>query len=141
MPSSNVIVAWSSSRTTRTAGASSLPPDDAVSYFRDAHDRTRHVSGPRQLTRLPANHVTTDAATRQGSDASISLRPIRPDDQPFLLAVYASTRRQELAVVPWDDAQKVAFIRMQFEAQHAFYQEHYEGQAFDVILVGGTPAG
>jgi ribosomal protein S18 acetylase RimI-like enzyme len=72
---------------------------------------------------------------------TIALRPIRSEDQPFLLAVYASTREPELAVVEWDAGQKAAFVRMQFEAQHAYYQEHYEGAAFDVILVGGQPAG
>ena len=30
---------------------------------------------------------------------------------------------------------------MQFDAQHAHYQEHYPGAAFDVILVDGQPAG
>ena len=30
---------------------------------------------------------------------------------------------------------------MQFDAQHAHYQEHYAGAAFDVILVDGQPAG
>jgi ribosomal protein S18 acetylase RimI-like enzyme len=85
--------------------------------------------------------VTTDAATRQGSDASIGLRPIGQEDQPFLLALYSSTRQQELAVLPWDEAQKAAFLQMQFEAQHAQYQEHYAGASFDIILVGGQPAG
>ena len=56
--------------------------------------------------------------------------------------MYASTREPELAtVVDWDAAQKAAFVQMQFDAQHAYYQEHYEGAAFDVILVGGQPAG
>src|SRR5262245_24950814 len=30
---------------------------------------------------------------------------------------------------------------MQFDAQHAYYKEHYDGASFDVILVGGQPAG
>jgi ribosomal protein S18 acetylase RimI-like enzyme len=85
--------------------------------------------------------VTPDAATPQGRDAAIALRPIRPDDRPFLLSVYASTREPELATVEWDAAQKAAFVEMQFEAQHAYYQEHYEGAALDVILVNDQPAG
>jgi ribosomal protein S18 acetylase RimI-like enzyme len=85
--------------------------------------------------------VTTDAAPRQGSDASVSLRPIGQEDQPFLLALYSSTRQQELAVLPWDEAQKAAFLQMQFDAQHAQYQEHYAGASFDIILVNGQPAG
>jgi GNAT superfamily N-acetyltransferase len=59
----------------------------------------------------------------------------------LLLAVYASTREPELAAVEWDAAQKAAFVEMQFDAQHAYYQEHYAGAAFDVILVDGQPAG
>jgi ribosomal protein S18 acetylase RimI-like enzyme len=85
--------------------------------------------------------VTSDAATRQGSDASIALRPIRPADEPFLYEVYASTRQEELAPVPWNEGQKAAFLQMQFDAQHAHYQEHFAGAAFDVVLVDGQPAG
>ena len=44
-------------------------------------------------------------------------------------------------MVPWDDAQKAAFVRMQFDAQHAYYQEQYAGASFDIILVGEQPAG
>jgi ribosomal protein S18 acetylase RimI-like enzyme len=85
--------------------------------------------------------MTSDTAIPQGWDAAFALRSIRPDDDAFLLALYASTREQELAVLPWDAAQKAAFLRMQFDAQHAQYQEVYGGAAFDVILVDGQPAG
>lgn len=71
----------------------------------------------------------------------IALRPIRPDDHPFLLAVYSSTREAELAGVPWSAEQKASFLRMQFEAQHQYYQEHYGTASFDVILVDGEAAG
>jgi ribosomal protein S18 acetylase RimI-like enzyme len=43
--------------------------------------------------------------------------------------------------VPWDDAQKDAFLRMQFDAQDAWWHENYGGASFDVILVDGEPAG
>jgi GNAT superfamily N-acetyltransferase len=85
--------------------------------------------------------VTGGSAAHLVSDAALALRPIQPDDRPFLLAVYGSTREWELALVDWDAAQKAAFIEMQFDAQHTYYQEHYEGAAFDVILVDGQPAG
>ena len=39
----------------------------------------------------------------------------------------------------WDATQKTAFVEMQFDAQHAYYQEQYERAAFDVILVDGQP--
>jgi ribosomal protein S18 acetylase RimI-like enzyme len=55
--------------------------------------------------------------------------------------VYASTRAEELAVVPWDDAQKEAFLRQQFEAQDAWWRENYADASFDVIAIDGEPAG
>ena len=46
----------------------------------------------------------------------------------LLLRVYGSTREEEIAmVVDWTDEQKDAFVRSQFEAQHAWYQDHYQG--------------
>ena len=71
----------------------------------------------------------------------VALRPIRDDDEPFLLRVYASTREQELAPVPWSAEQKASFVAMQFAAQSAHYAEHYSGMTSDVVLVDGEPAG
>ena len=81
------------------------------------------------------------AGCRDGLGRTVSLRPIRPDDEAFLYEVYASTRLDELAVVDWDEAQKAAFLHMQFAAQHTYYQEHYVGADFLVILVDDHPAG
>jgi ribosomal protein S18 acetylase RimI-like enzyme len=55
--------------------------------------------------------------------------------------VYASTRTEELAVVPWDDAQKEGFLRHQFDAQDAWWRENYADASFSVIVVEGEPAG
>jgi len=73
--------------------------------------------------------------------AAVTLRPITDADLPFLFAVYASTRVEELAQVPWTDEQKAMFLRQQFEAQHAWWQEHYTGARWDLVLVDGVPAG
>lgn len=74
--------------------------------------------------------------------SKIVLRPITDNDLEFLYELYASTREEELSVVPWeDDAQKENFLRMQFQAQHAHYQEHFADAKFDVIEVDGQPAG
>jgi ribosomal protein S18 acetylase RimI-like enzyme len=64
----------------------------------------------------------------------ISLRPITDADLPFLYEVYASTRAHEMTLVNWSDAQKEAFVRMQFEAQHAHYREHFVGATFEIIV-------
>jgi ribosomal protein S18 acetylase RimI-like enzyme len=55
--------------------------------------------------------------------------------------VYASTRTQELAAVPWPNAQKAAFLAQQSALQRAHYRRHYAGAEFLVILLRGTPAG
>ena len=71
----------------------------------------------------------------------ISLRPIRDEDLPFLLSVYASSRQEELDQVVWGPGQREAFLAQQFGAQHAWWQEHYAGATFDLIEVDSVPAG
>ena len=71
----------------------------------------------------------------------LALRPAGPDDRPFLERLYASTRSEELAVVPWDDAQKTAFLRFQFDAQDRHYRAHFAAARFDVIQYRGQPVG
>jgi ribosomal protein S18 acetylase RimI-like enzyme len=71
----------------------------------------------------------------------ITLRPVSAADEAFLRQVYASTRTEELAQVPWDHEQKTTFLRMQFDAQARYYHEVYPNGAFDVILIEGEPAG
>jgi ribosomal protein S18 acetylase RimI-like enzyme len=81
---------------------------------------------------------------RRGSavvDRPISLRPATGDDREFLYRVYASTRAEELAVVPWDYVQKEAFLRQQFGAQDSYYREHYPTASFDVIVRDGVEVG
>lgn len=72
---------------------------------------------------------------------SLSFRPAEDGDLEFLFGVYASTRQEELAAVSWSAAEKEAFLRQQFSAQHQFYHEHYPGASFQVVLVDGEPAG
>ena len=71
----------------------------------------------------------------------LALRPIEPADRPFLERVYASTRSEELASVPWSELQKAAFLQFQFNAQDQHYRLHYAGARFDVILAAGTAVG
>jgi GNAT superfamily N-acetyltransferase len=72
---------------------------------------------------------------------NVSLRPIVEQDLGFLYQVYASTRESEMALVDWDDQKKADFMRMQFHAQHTYYQEHYADASFDLILLDGEPVG
>lgn len=72
---------------------------------------------------------------------SITLREASDEDEGFLRAVYASTRAQELAMVPWNDEQKEAFLKMQFDAQHSYYHAQFPEASYQVILQEGKPVG
>lgn len=82
----------------------------------------------------------TDPATSK-APVSVSLRPVTPADSEFLISVYGGSRAQELAQVDWDDAQKDAFVRWQFERQQEEYSQRYPDARYNVILVDGVPAG
>jgi GNAT superfamily N-acetyltransferase len=72
---------------------------------------------------------------------TVELRPVSPLDDEFLISVYAATRAEELAQVPWSDEQKAAFVRWQFGLQQNEYQATYPNQQYSVILVDDQPAG
>jgi ribosomal protein S18 acetylase RimI-like enzyme len=61
----------------------------------------------------------------RAAQAGLTFRRMTEADLPFLARVYASTRIEELAAVPWTAEQKAAFLDMQFRAQHQDYQQNY----------------
>jgi ribosomal protein S18 acetylase RimI-like enzyme len=75
------------------------------------------------------------------NNPGVSLRPVTDADQEFLVGVYAGTRADELAQTNWDDSQKDAFIRWQYQMQKQEYETRYPNARYDVILVDGVPAG
>lgn len=84
--------------------------------------------------------MALDLGEKLASQA-IVLRPIEQSDLPFLRQVYSSTRMEELAITNWTDEQKEAFFTFQFEAQHSYYQTHYNDTAFWVIVWNGVQIG
>lgn len=72
----------------------------------------------------------------------LSLRTETEADDPYLIALYATTRQAELdQVADWSAAQKQAFVTMQFDAQRQHYRQRLKNVAFDVIARGGVPIG
>jgi ribosomal protein S18 acetylase RimI-like enzyme len=71
----------------------------------------------------------------------VTRRPETDADLPFLLALYATTRAVELARVPWSDAEKRAFVAMQFEAQRRHYYHVYPDARFDILERDGAAIG
>ena len=67
------------------------------------------------------------------------LQPVRPDDRDALLAVYASTRAEELALTDWSDAQRLAFVEMQFDAQSQHYARQHPQAVCQLIVLDDGP--
>jgi ribosomal protein S18 acetylase RimI-like enzyme len=72
---------------------------------------------------------------------TITFRPVTQDDTPFLRELYASTRAEELALVPWTAEEKRQFLDQQFEAQTLDYTTNYDVDDFHVIEQNGAPIG
>jgi GNAT superfamily N-acetyltransferase len=64
-----------------------------------------------------------------------------PEDLDFSYRVYASTRAEEMALTDWDEQEKEVFLRMQFQAQHDYYHQHWPDARYDLILLDEEPVG
>lgn len=71
----------------------------------------------------------------------ITLKPASEDDEPFLRRVFASSRADEMAIVPWSEEEKEAFLAMQFAAQRADYSARFPDSEESIVLVDGEPVG
>jgi ribosomal protein S18 acetylase RimI-like enzyme len=72
---------------------------------------------------------------------ALTLRPAQQDDENFLFEVYASARGEEVSQTGWDEAQKQAFLRMQFAAQQHHYQSRFPRADHRLIIKDGCPIG
>lgn len=90
------------------------------------------MRNPKKLDEIQASLPTGNALT---------LRRVGPDDEEFLLALYGSTREDELAQVDWAEGQKDQFLRWQFGLQRSEYQTRFPDADYFVILIDGQPAG
>jgi GNAT superfamily N-acetyltransferase len=72
---------------------------------------------------------------------STVLRPALPEDESLLLEVYASTRADELQLVPWSDEEKRAFVQLQFTAQSRHYTQYFPAAQWLIITTAAAPIG
>jgi GNAT superfamily N-acetyltransferase len=70
-----------------------------------------------------------------------SLRSAQDDETELVFAIYASTREEELAQVPWERTEKEAFLRMQFAAQDRYYRGTFPHASYDLIVAGSDVLG
>jgi GNAT superfamily N-acetyltransferase len=73
--------------------------------------------------------------------SSITLRPVRPDDERFLMEVYAATRTDELNLTNWSQRERQTFIEMQFAAQQQYYRSRFPEAEHSIILLNDLRAG
>lgn len=77
----------------------------------------------------------------QAAALGISYRFARSDDDELLYAVYASTRADEMRMVPWSEDEVERFLRQQSEAQRTHYLRHLPDAEYLVIERAGDPIG
>lgn len=90
------------------------------------------VAAPTPLQDFP-RRGTAFAAPTALKARGIGLRAARATDLDWLCTLYASTRSAELAVVPWPEAAKRAFLDQQFALQHAHYLRHFPAADFLIV--------
>ena len=73
--------------------------------------------------------------------ATYTLRPVRDEDEALLLKLYSSSRDYEMALVPWDAAQKQVFLQSQFSAQQNHYRAYFPQARHEMILAEEQPIG
>jgi ribosomal protein S18 acetylase RimI-like enzyme len=81
------------------------------------------------------------------AERGFCLRAANDNDLPWLCELYASTRAEEMAPVPWPKDAKRRFLDQQFALQHRHYLTHYSNTDYsntDYLVIEhaqGGPAG
>jgi ribosomal protein S18 acetylase RimI-like enzyme len=71
----------------------------------------------------------------------ITLRWLDDGDLPWLAELYADTRADEMAALPWPGHARRAFVHQQFMLQHQHYLAEYADAEFLAVCRRGVPAG
>ena len=86
--------------------------------------------------------MSIEPAVGRGEIANrVTLRSVAEADDEFLLEVYASTRAEEMARVPWSAEQKQTFVGMQYQAQKHHYAQEFPRASHDIVCLNQVPVG
>ena len=77
------------------------------------------------------------AAARFG----VSYRPFTDDDLAFVTDLYASTRREEVAMTGWPEEAQAQFLAQQAAAQHSHYAIHFADAEWLIVEREGQAIG
>ena len=75
------------------------------------------------------------------ADDVLTQRDATPSDRAFLLALYTSTRADEVAQFGWAPEMERAFMQLQFEAQRGDYERRYPEARCRVVELQSCPVG
>jgi GNAT superfamily N-acetyltransferase len=78
---------------------------------------------------------------RRAAAFDVIYRPLAKPDLPFIAALYASTRAEEVAATAWPEELQQAFLAQQHQAQHNHYQAHYPTALWLIVEAAGEPIG
>jgi len=70
----------------------------------------------------------------------VQLRPVTAEDDELLLAIYTSTRDEQLRQMGWAEEHIRMFVKMQWEAQTKHYRTHFTADEY-IVLVDLKPVG
>lgn len=73
--------------------------------------------------------------------SSVTFRASTPADGPFLLALYQSSRGDDLRGLGWSEERISEFLEMQYEAQRRFHETDFQHADDQIVLLHGEPVG
>ncbi|MCF7221537.1 GNAT family N-acetyltransferase [Lysobacter sp. TLK-CK17T] len=95
------------------------------------------ASQPAGLPSFPHRTIQPAPLTGRG----LRLRHATDPDLPWLRRLYAATRAQEMAQLPWPEAVRQTFLDQQFDLQHRHYVTHYGDGDFLIVEDADGPVG
>jgi ribosomal protein S18 acetylase RimI-like enzyme len=90
---------------------------------------------------FPRPRAVPPTLARAAAPFGIALRWAREGDRAALLALYATTREEELAAQPWPEGTKAQFVAQQYALQHRHFVEYFPDAAFLVLGRGADVVG
>jgi ribosomal protein S18 acetylase RimI-like enzyme len=88
---------------------------------------------PQRLAPFPSERADRTQTPALLIERGFSLRTAHDSDLPWLRDLYASTRAEEMAPVPWPALVKRTFLDEQFGLQHNHYVSHFGDTDFLAI--------
>lgn len=85
--------------------------------------------------------MTAKTHENASKNPTVVLRPVQPQEEEFLISLYASTRIDEFSGLNWSEQQLDLFMRMQFTAQRQHYRFAYPLADDNLIQLNGQAVG